>query len=212
MSATVIFLVRHGETPWTRADRFCGSSDVDLAPEGLRQAEALARALRDVPFGAAYCSPLGRAVATATPTLTDHGLDLRIAADLRELDFGVWEGRRRPEIERDDPDRWRSWTRDPAAEAPERGETGYAVAGRAAGALLRMVEAHPRETLLVVAHKSVNRILLCHLLGLPILAYRDRIGQDTCALNRISIDSGGNARVTRLNETLHLRQDVRYEP
>jgi probable phosphoglycerate mutase len=210
MSETRIFLARHGETAWTRDDRFCGSSDIALSPTGMEQAERLARALRDAPISAVYASPLGRTIATAIPAAAARGLSPQLVPDLRELDFGAWEGRARAEVERDDAARWQSWIDDPATVAPEGGETGETVARRATPALLRLAADHPGETLLVLAHKTVNRLIICHLLGLPIRSYRQAVAQDVCALNQIVIGPAGAARVVRANATAHLREDVDY--
>lgn len=210
MSETRIFLARHGETAWTRDDRFCGSSDIALSPTGAEQADRLARVLRSAPISAVYTSPLGRAIATAMPAAAARGLSPRAVHDLRELDFGAWEGRPRAEVERDDAARWQSWIADPATVAPAGGETGEAVARRALPALLRLAADQLGETLLVVAHKTVNRLIICHLLGLPIPTYRQAVAQDVCALNQIVVGPAGAARVLRINATAHLHEDVEY--
>ena len=67
-----------------------------------------------------------------------------------------------------------------------------------------IVERQRGQTVLIVAHKTVNRILLCHWLGLPLGSYRDRIAQDPCALNEVTIHDGTGAQIRRLNDTAHL--------
>ena len=201
---THIFLARHGETAWSRDDYFCGSSDVELSDAGQRQAEALAQALHAVPLAAIYASSLARAVATAVPVAAGHGLQAASVAELREMDFGAWEGRLRADVATTDAARYHAWQRDPAMVAPSGGENAYVVAARVMPALAQLIAAHTGETVLIVGHKTVNRILLCHLLGIPVRHYRERVVQDVCSLNHLRVGRDGDVRVTRLNDTSHL--------
>ncbi|NTU82524.1 MAG: histidine phosphatase family protein, partial [Chloroflexales bacterium] len=138
MNATTILLARHGETSLSREDYFCGSTDVPLSEAGQAQAEALARALRAVPLAAVYCSPLQRARDTAAPTASWHNLEPTVLADLREMDFGAWEGRARAEILDMDGATYERWARNQTAHTPAGSEHPYAVAGRAVPALMRI--------------------------------------------------------------------------
>ena len=74
MSATRVFLVRHGATVLTSEDRFAGATDVDLSAEGRAQATRLAERLRDDDMAAVYCSPLRRTRDTAALIAAPHGL------------------------------------------------------------------------------------------------------------------------------------------
>ncbi len=204
MISVDLLLARHGATAWSRDALFCGSSDVELSEEGRAQAEQLAGKLEREKLAAIYCSPLRRAVATALAVARRHHLEPAVIAELREMDFGAWEGRERTEIVANDAAMYEAWQRDPAAVTPAGGEAAYVVAGRAIAALAPIVERHQGATVLIVAHKTLNRILICHYLGLPVAAYRDRIAQDVCALNRIEIRTAGQARVTLLNDTTHV--------
>jgi probable phosphoglycerate mutase len=212
LNATTILLARHGETSLSHEDHFCGSTDVPLSDEGQAQAMALAHALRAVPLAAIYCSPLIRARETAAPTASWHNLEPIVLTDLREMDFGVWEGRARAEILDTDRVTYERWARNQTAHTPAGSEHPYAVAGRAVPALTSIAKAHPGAYVMVVAHKTLNRILLCHLLGLPMTAYRSLIGQDTCALNRIVIAPDGQTHLALLNDTSHLRGAAPHEP
>ena len=97
---TRIYLVRHGATDLTAEDRFAGSSDVPLSDEGRRQVEALAERLRCDTLDAIYASPLGRTTETARIIAAPHRFTLQPEPDLREIDYGQWEGRARDEVER----------------------------------------------------------------------------------------------------------------
>jgi broad specificity phosphatase PhoE len=204
---TDVWLARHGATAWSHADVICGRSDIELSAEGQVQALLLVQRLAGEKLDAIYTSPLLRAVETAAPIAAQHQIMPVMVDDLREMDFGAWEGRARPAIKADDGERYRAWQRDPATVSPTDGEGAYTVAERATRALADIVTRHPDQTVLLVAHRTLNRILLCHLLGLPIQVYRDRIGQGVCALNRFRIDGDGNVQLTLLNDVAHTHGD-----
>lgn len=163
-----VLLVRHAQTAWNRERRYQGLQDQPLAPEGLAQAEALARALRDEPLAAVYTSPLLRARATAAAIAAPHGLPLRELPLLREMSFGAWEGRLPDEVRSEDPERFRGWMERPHEVGPPGGEPLGEVRSRALAALAHLREAHRGETVCVVTHGVVVRMLVLEALGLPV--------------------------------------------
>ena len=185
MASTTVWLARHGETIWTVEDKFNGLSEVELTERGRTQAEELGKWLEKEPLSAVYCSPLQRCIETAGLAVAHRGLSPIITPELKELDYGLWDGMRREEIISSYAELWKEWTRDPAAVAAPQGETGYDVLARVMPAIKRLVTKHAGESILVVAHKAVNRLVLCDLLGVPPRDYRRRIGQSACALNCI---------------------------
>jgi broad specificity phosphatase PhoE len=102
-----IWLIRHGETDWSRSGRHTGRSDIPLTPAGERQAGALGRRLAGRSFALVLTSPLGRARETCR--LAGYGEVAHIADDLREWDYGVYEGRTTADIRREEPG-WSIWT------------------------------------------------------------------------------------------------------
>jgi probable phosphoglycerate mutase len=111
-----IVLIRHGETEWSAAGRHTSYTDIDLTPNGERQARALASALAGRDFVAVLCSPRKRALRTAELA----GLEVTaVDDDLAEWNYGEYEGITTPEIHRKRPD-WDLW-RDgcPGGESPE---------------------------------------------------------------------------------------------
>lgn len=202
---TELLLARHGETAWSRDDLFCGRTDVALSEAGIRQAQALAQAVAAQPLAAVYCSPLGRAVATAQWVAAAGGWPLTPVEALREMDFGAWEGRARADLIANDGERYRAWQQDAANIAPTDGESAAQVAARVVPVVQTLVQRHAGQVFLIVAHKTVNRILLCHLLGLPLGEYRQRITQDTAALNRLRFAADGTLADYVLNDGRHLQ-------
>jgi probable phosphoglycerate mutase len=197
-----IWLARHGETTWAAEDRYNGRAESPLTERGRMQAEALSDRLAIEPLRAVYCSSLQRTVETARIVAQRHGLDPVCCDQLVEVDYGAWDGLLRTEIVARYRDLYERWVDDPAVVLPPGGESGYCALSRAAEALRRIVSRHGGESVLIVAHKAINRLLLCHVLGIPARCYRARIGQEPCALNCIEWGESG-PMVTLLNDTLH---------
>jgi broad specificity phosphatase PhoE len=200
---TRVFLVRHGATPLTADDRFAGSSDVPLGPEGHIQVERLAERLAAAPLAAVYSSPLRRSVTTATVVASPHGLVPVLADGLREIDHGRWEGLRRDEVQRMFPEEYAAWERDPVNLAPLGGETGQQVLARALPVMNDIILRHAGQSVLVVAHKATNRLLIANWLGIELRSYRDRIEQLPACLNLLDFKSPGQARLVLLNDVSH---------
>jgi broad specificity phosphatase PhoE len=200
---TRVFLVRHGATPLTADDRFAGSSDVPLGPEGRIQVERLADRLAAAPIAAIYSSPLRRTIATATIAGSRHGLTPVLADGVREIDHGRWEGLRRVDVQQMYPDEYAAWESDPVNVAPEGGETGHQVLARALPVMNDIIQRHAGQSVLVVAHKATNRLLIAHWLGFDIRGYRDRIEQLPACLNLLDFKSPDEARLVLLNDVSH---------
>lgn len=152
---TTILLVRHGETDWNRERRLQGQTDRPLNEDGRAQAAELARALASEPLDGIYASDLARALDTARIVAAGHGLDVVALRELRERDFGSWEGLTDDEIVARFPD-----ARDgrPWGDA----ETREELAGRVLGALGRIAADHPDGVVLVVSHGGPIRAVMRH--------------------------------------------------
>lgn len=183
MNKSVLWLARHGETEWTVDDRFNGWSDVALTELGKCQAQSLGSYLKERPLAAIYSSPLKRCAETAQLASAPHDLSPTIVPELKELNYGVWDGMARVDIISRYSDAWAAWMQDPAAMAAPEGESGYDVLTRVIPSIKDLVTRHSGKEILVVAHKAVNRLFLCDILGIPPRDYRKRIGQSPCALN-----------------------------
>jgi probable phosphoglycerate mutase len=151
-----LWLVRHGETTWSRVRRHTGRTDLPLTPAGEAAAAALAPRLRDVAFDLALSSPLQRALRTAQLA----GLSPAPEPNAVEWDYGDYEGVTTAEIRETVPG-WRVW-QDPVPN----GETIEEVAKRA-GTVIRRVREEARERAILVAHGHFSRILAMRWLGLP---------------------------------------------
>jgi broad specificity phosphatase PhoE len=149
---TTIVLVRHGETDWNAERRVQGTTDRRLNETGVAQARALAQQLADEPLDAVYTSDLSRALETARTVAEAHALSVEALTDLRERDFGTWEGLTDEEIfERYPEARTGSW-----GDA----ETREELAARVVGAMRSIAARHPGGRVLVVTHGGPLRAML----------------------------------------------------
>ncbi|MFD5845619.1 histidine phosphatase family protein [Streptomyces chartreusis] len=195
-----LLLARHGQTVWHAENRYAGVSDVSLTDTGRAQADALGRWAAAHPVDAIWTSPLSRAVSTADPACRALGLTPRREPGLRECDFGVLEGRTLAEFAAQDPDAAQAFRTDPVANPFPRAEDPSAAAERGAAALRRIAAAHPGERVLVVAHNTLLRLVLCTLLSIPAGEYRRVFPRlRNAAISELLVKSDGSAALLSLN-------------
>jgi broad specificity phosphatase PhoE len=151
-----LWVVRHGETPWSAAGRHTGWTDIELTEAGRDQARTLGPRLAGLPFDAVVSSPLSRALETAR--IAGFAGRVTTDEDLREWDYGTDEGRTTAEIRADRPG-WSIW-RDGVID----GESIAEVAARADRVIDR-ARALPGDTL-CFAHGHVLRVLAARWVGL----------------------------------------------
>lgn len=151
---------------WTAERRFTGSSDLPLSADGQAQSEAAARALAGQGAGAVCASPLERARTSAEIIAKPHRLDVEVEPAFREMGFGAWEGLTAAEVEARFPDACAAWREAPHGVTIHGGECLVDVADRVAGGLQRLREAHAGQTVLLVTHAIVIRLLVLAALGL----------------------------------------------
>jgi ribonuclease H / adenosylcobalamin/alpha-ribazole phosphatase len=201
---TITLLLRHGQTPLSTEKRFAGIGDIELTETGVRQAKLAGERLAarggvDV----IVTSPLRRARETAAEVAAAIGAPVVTDEDLRETDFGAWEGLTFAEAQQRWPDEVTTWLGDPEV-APPGGESFAAVGIRVRRALAGLLDRYARDTVLVVSHVTPIKTLLTEaLLAPPAALYRMHL--DVGALNEIHWFSDGPAVVRSLNDTGHLR-------
>jgi len=201
---TKILLVRHGQVAGISPERFRGRSDLPLTSEGRRQAELTAERISATwQPSAIYASPLSRCQDTGAAigrplSLTPTPLD-----GLIDIDYGEWQGLTPNQARARWPSQVDLWYRAPdQAEIPG-GETLQFVRARVAVAVQSVCAQHPQDTIVLVGHDSVNRVLLLHALDASLEHYW-RIRQHPCTINEIEFGAGGFVIVS-VNQTDHLR-------
>ena len=161
-----LLLLRHGETAWNRERRYQGWTDTPLSAEGLVQAEAAARELKEHAFAAVYASPLRRARDTAAAIAAPHGLEVETDPAFKELGFGEWEGLTLEEARARDTALYEGWARTPHLFSPPGGESLAQARERVLSGLERLRAGHQDEVVCLVAHGIPVRILILEVLGL----------------------------------------------
>ena len=187
--STRLYLVRHGEVVDAATRRFIGHLDVPLSPAGEAQLRALAKELASEPFKAIYSSDLSRACRSAEILAAPHGLTPGTIPALREMSMGRWEGLSAEEIQAREPEAFSDWmSRIGEFPFPD-GESLLDLERRVSPAVLDLLDRHRGESIAVVAHGGVNRVILCRALGASferILA----LGQDYAALSVLEWSEG----------------------
>jgi probable phosphoglycerate mutase len=187
-----LWLVRHGETEWSRSGQHTGATDVPLTETGRAQARALGAALRDHEFARVLSSPRSRALETCR--LAGYGDVVELADDLVEWDYGGYEGRTTADIREERPG-WTIWSGDvPGGETPDQ------VAARARRVIDRAAAAGGDVALF--AHGHVLRVLAATWLGLPATAGR------LIALGTATLSVLGHERETRVISLWNLPADM----
>jgi broad specificity phosphatase PhoE len=208
MPKLTLILVRHGLVEGIHPEKFRGRIDLPLTETGIAQAEASARYLRDQPeIAAVYASPLARCVDTATLIAKPWSLPVQTLDDLIDIDYGVWQGRVRDDVAREDPVRFHAWMTSPSLTIIPKAESLQQVRARLVRALDMLRTRHEGQTAVAVGHDSSNRIMLLTALDMPLSRYWN-LRQDPCGISIMTFDAD-RCTVDRINETAHLPEPLR---
>ena len=154
-----LLVVRHGQTDFNAQRRYQGAIDVGLNAAGIRQAEALARRLQADKIDAIVSSPLERALQTARIIAQAVPRDVQVMEHFRERSVGVYEGLTSEEVKAKYPDLWGQHLTRQMNQAPPGGETMLEVGCRVLEGLGQLKQRHSNETVLLVAHAFVARVI-----------------------------------------------------
>ncbi len=199
---TEIIMARHGQTEWNVGEVFRGRIDIELDEVGVKQAELLAEYLSDRRIDAVYSSLLKRAAKTAEAIARYHNLQVEITPGLMDFNFGEWQGLTHQKVKDKYPELYTEWTENPQQVVPPGGESLNDVRGRAVG-VVNEVTARYQGTVVMVAHRVVNKVLICALLGLDNNHFWD-IKQDTCGMTTFAYENG-RFILTEHNNTSYLK-------
>ena len=198
-----IILGRHGHVDWLMPERFRGRAELPLSSRGRRQAVVAAGYIAaSWKPDAVYTSPLGRCRETGAAIAAPFRLEPQPIDGLADIDYGEWQGLTRDQAKEHWPDETELWFRVPHLTAIPGGETLAVVLSRASAALRDVLRHHPDQTVVLVGHDSVNRVLLLFTLELPLSRYW-HLRQDPCGINELIFDNGSFV-VGSINQTQHL--------
>jgi len=197
-----LVLVRHGETVHNAAGIAQGWQDSALSERGAGQVLRLAERIARLKPTALFSSPLSRALATAQPIAEATGLEIKTLDELREMNYGGWEGKSFLDVRRDDAGIYRRWVDDPDCPCPG-GESHNELRARMENAFHAIEASANGQPLraVVVSHGTAIRVAATALLGVPTMTSRS-FAQDNAALN-VFVRRGGRLVMKLWNDTTH---------
>src|SRR5215469_5731186 len=184
--ATELWIVRHGETEWSASGKHTSRTDIPLTDQGRARAKKLGEYLKSTRFDAAFVSPMQRARETCD--IAGFGKQAIVDDQLKEWDYGIYEGKTTPEIRNEIPG-WSVW-KDPIID----GETAEHVGQRADAVIQHALAAAPNGKVALFAHAHILRILAARWIGL------EARGGSLFALGTGSVSVLGWERETRVVE------------
>ena len=200
---TKVLLVRHGHVEGIDPPRFRGRNDLPLTSLGLRQAEAVGQRIAErwEPV-AVYSSPIGRAIHTAEAIAHPLELAVRPEPDIIEIDYGQWTGLSHDDVASSWPTEAKLWFRAPDVAHIPGGEALSDVFARVSRGMRNLVRRHRNETIAVVGHEAINRVVLLYALELPLSHYW-RFKQDPCCINELDFRTD-SCIVCSINDMSHV--------
>lgn len=187
-----IYLIRHGETDWNKEFRFQGRTDIPLNEFGRELARLTSDGLKDIPFEAAFCSPLNRAFETAKTIIRDRDISLTVDPRLIEVSFGIMEGCNFVEAAKDPSDPIHNFLKHPDQyQAPEGAESFAEIYARSAEFMEQVIRPleNQYQTILIVAHGALNRSIMNRIAGIPLENFWG-IKLPNCAVSRLGLKNG----------------------
>lgn len=192
-AVTTIDLIRHGEP--VGGSRYRGHIDDPLSDKGWAQMRAAVGEQR--PWDAIVSSTLCRCADFARELAARHNLPLTFEPRFKEIGFGAWEGRTAAELTATDAELLRRFWSDPIAHRPPGAEPLDAFGARVTTAWADLLERHAGSHVLVVAHAGTIRMVVRHVLGMP-LSHMFRIDVPNAAITRIRVEGRAEAALARL--------------
>jgi broad specificity phosphatase PhoE len=204
-----ILLVRHGQTDWNDIQKFQGTTDIPLNEAGLAQAEAVARRVAGWPVDVVYVSPLTRARQTADLIAAAHGQSPVVMEELKEVNFGSWEGLHYKTLTEQKDKALLKWIADPFFCIPEGGEDWTSIKRRAERVVQRVLDSQHRHTV-IVSHGGIMKALLVAFLDFdPHTVWK--INALNCSLTGIEVREYETALIFA-NDCLHLKETRSNDP
>ncbi|MFA6129642.1 MAG: histidine phosphatase family protein [Candidatus Omnitrophota bacterium] len=159
---TKLILIRHGVTQWNKQKRYCGCRDIGLSSHGKIQAMKLRKRFNGFEFDKVYCSDRKRALQTRTILFGKR--DFIKVEELREIDFGVFEGLRHDEILEKYPKLYKDWLADPYKGRIPEAEPMRVFKKRVHAAIKKILQANRGKTIAVVCHGGVIGVFVSSIL------------------------------------------------
>lgn len=203
---TMIYLVRHGETPLTPMRKFSGVGPLnpELTEKGRREAELVAAEIKKIAPDVLISSPLRRTKETAEIISYVTGLEIEFDEIWRECDFGVWDGMSIAEVKEEYPEDYAMWV-STSSFAPPGGESYESAMARSVQGLLSIAADYPQKKVCVVTHNGMIKTALAAAIKAEPSAIFN-LDVSPASISSISIwESDGLMAIRSTNERGHLR-------
>lgn len=205
---TKVLLIRHGETEWNTLGKFQGCTDIALSEDGIKQAKLLNDRLKGE-FDYIYASPLSRALETAKILVSDNNKEVTIAPDIREINFGEWEGLTVKEIKEKYPEMFKAWRTDKKESYICGGDASiHNAVNRATKCILDIVSKHKGKKIVIVAHGGIIKAGLIGIFEWDMTMYHKMALGNTC-INTIVFNDEMMPALIGVNDTNHLESDAK---
>jgi len=198
---TRLILIRHAQSDYTLENRYCGFSDPPLNNRGRWQSKRMAAYLKNVSVNMVYSSDLRRAYETAKIVFKNESIEK--LTDLREMNFGIFEGLKYEEIIEKYPKHYKDWTDNPIKVKIPEGETLESLSKRVREGLFLILSQHKDRKIALVTHGGPIRIILCDALRYDLEMFW-QIEQEVCALNILYYSKESLPLVVKMNDVSHL--------
>ncbi len=201
-----LYIVRHGETTANVDDVLQGQLPGALNDLGYKQAELIAKTLKDIKFDIILSSDLKRAKDTADEIAKFHTCPYKTNRNLRERHFGVYQGKDRTpfyESERG--------SKNPYLHKPKEGESFTDLYNRAKKFLNKLEKEYSTKVVLLVSHGDITRMILGVLLGKDVEG-ASQVKQSNACINILEVGKNLKSKVVELNSTEHLGEFVSHNP
>ena len=196
-----LLLIRHGETDYSSQHRYCGFSDPPLNDKGISQSQQLAARLKDSKIDKVYSSDLLRARQTARIIFGDSSIEE--TADLREMNFGLFEGLKYEQLVEKHPELYRGWINNLEKVKIPNGEGLRDLSKRIEKTLSLIISRNKDKTAAVVTHGGPIRIVLCKALKFDLRKFW-KIEQQLGALNIIDYKQVMSPEIIKMSDISHL--------
>lgn len=204
---TTVYLIRHGETEWNKLGKFQGSKDISLSEEGISQAKYLAERLVGS-FDYLYTSPLIRALKTAEIISEKSKIKPTIFTEMREINYGDWEGLTVHEIKKAYSHEFDLWKNDKITAPICGGDVSLKnAAKRGKDSVLKIVQVHPGKRIVIVAHGGIIKAAIIGLLNLEMTMYH-KMSIGNTSITKLIFNDKFEPVIEFLNDTNHLIDTV----
>ena len=205
---TTVLLIRHGETEWNKLGKFQGCTDIPLANEGIEQAKLLRDRLNG-DFDYIYASPLMRAFETAKILAAKGGKEVNIVSEIREINFGEWEGLTIKGIAEKYPEVFKGWRTDKLEGNFSGGDLSiHNASNRARNCIIDIVREHEGKKIVIVAHGGIIKAALIGIFGWDMTMYHKMALGNTC-INTITFNENMKPVLVSLNDINHLDSEAK---